>query len=105
METNITSAAGAPASIEDLVANHIGAIADHERLFHLSDWGLVSDGAAGEALGAINDALIALCVARPSDRPQIELRRAYLNAVLPEAVDGCAALSKSVFHWLLWTEH
>jgi hypothetical protein len=105
METNITSAANAPASIEDLVANHIGALADHYRLFHLSDWGLVSDDAPGKALGAINDTLIALCAARPYDRDQAELRRAYLTAVLPEAVDGCAALSKSVFHWLLRTEH
>lgn len=104
METNTTSAAGAPAPVEMLVADHINALAEHDRLFQLGDWGLVPEDEVRAALGPLNDALIALCAARPTDPPQIELRRAYLNAVLPEAVDGSAELAKSIFHWLLKTD-
>lgn len=87
-------------SMQELIAAHVNALAEHNRLFALSDWGLVGDEAACDALDPLDDALVAICRARPLERADHELRERYLAGVLPDAMDSnrtvtellCAAL-------------
>ncbi|CDN92509.1 hypothetical protein [Agrobacterium tumefaciens] len=96
MKTNISRPAVGPVPVRELVAEHIGAIANHERLFQLNDWGLVEQDEVRMALGPVDEILIEICAARPSEASEIELRRAYLRNVLPDAIYDNKALTEEV---------
>lgn len=82
--------------VEALIANHINAVIEHERLFNLEDWGLASKEDVRAALNPIDDALVALCAAQPSDAVAAGRRAKYLNAKAPDAIYGNSALIASV---------
>ncbi|MBY5797773.1 hypothetical protein [Rhizobium leguminosarum] len=107
---NITSSAGAPAPrkwllpllpIDALVTAHITAVTNHERIFKLEDWGLVESERVSGSIRLIDNAMLALCTARPTEAPQIALRRSYLISTLPDYVDGSNARANAVFEALL----
>ena len=84
--------------IQQLIANHINAQAEHDRLFSLEDWKLNPFDRVSAALGPLDDALIAICAARPTDDAERELRSAYLDALkIPSLVDGTPALEDTVY--------
>jgi len=101
METNNTCAACAPVPIDSLVANHISALAEHDRLFQLSDWALVENSVVSAAVPPIDHALIAICKARPSSEPEYRLRRSYLISVLPDYLEDSKARANYVLEALL----
>ena len=82
--------------IETLIVRHIEAIAEHNRLFALNDQGLAPDRAVSDALGPIDDALIALCAVRPSRQDAADRRAEYLNNEIWDAIDSCEGLGKAV---------
>lgn len=85
----------APAIVPALIAIHIRAQAEHDRLFNLSDWGMADHDEVQEAVAAIDRALIAICAARPSSPEDAKLRREYLIDRLPSALEGCPGLTKA----------
>lgn len=72
--------------IEKMIANHINAVIEHERLFNLHDWGLALDADVAAALAPIDDALVTLCATRPGDASAGSRRAEYLNANVPQAI-------------------
>jgi hypothetical protein len=81
---------------QHLIAAHITAETDHERLFHLEDWGLVDEAAVFDAIVPVEDALIAICRARPTEQADIDLRRRYLTDHLAEAIYADRARAQRV---------
>lgn len=86
--------------IGQLIADHINACADHERMFRLNDYDLAEDAAVDAACQQIDAALLALCRARPTTLKD-QLRFEYLSPRLVEATDGSRGLIKTVFDALL----
>lgn len=82
--------------IETLIANHINAVAEHDRLFTLEDWGLASQKDVSASLEPIDAALVALCAARPDDAAAEARRAAYLKAKVPEAIYCERTLTEAV---------
>lgn len=72
--------------IETLIANHINATAERDRLFYLEDWGLASKEDLNATLGPVDAALIALCAAQPDDAVAASRRAKYLNSKVPQAL-------------------
>jgi hypothetical protein len=87
--------------VEALIAAHINAKAEHDRLFALNDQGLASNQAVSDALGPLDDALIALCAARPVEAAACSRRAEYLNATVPDAIDCNMGLTKAVISALV----
>lgn len=83
-------------NVRRLIAAHINAIAEHDRLFNLNDWKLVDDATVCEALRPIDDALVAICAARPAETCDIELRQSYIADHAAKAIDGCPELIQRV---------
>lgn len=82
--------------VESLIAAHINAVADQNRLFELGDWGLASKEDIRAAAEPVDAALIDLCAARPSDAAADARRAEYLNVKVPEAVYGDTDLANAV---------
>jgi hypothetical protein len=82
--------------IEALIAAHINAVAEHERLFNLEDWGLAPKEDVSAALAAIDDALVAICAARPADAVAGGRRAKYINDKAAEAIYGDTGLTEAV---------
>lgn len=74
--------------IENLISAHINAFAEHDRLYHLSDWGLCDDRLAGDALGKADAILVQLCRTRPVSPEAATRRREYLSAKVPPTIEG-----------------
>lgn len=83
-------------AIETLIASHINAVAELDRVFYLEDWGLASKEDVNAKLDPVNAALLALCAAQPSDAVAAGRRAEYLNSKVPEAIDGCKGLTVAV---------
>lgn len=84
-------------NVNALIKAYEEAIAHHDRLFNQD----ASQEVCAEALGPINDALIAICADRPTSPEGRQRRRKYLAGRLFEDTDGCAGLIKAVFDALL----
>jgi hypothetical protein len=82
--------------IEALIAAHINAVAEHERLFNLEDWGLAPKEDVSAALTPIDDALVAICAARPADAAAEARRTKYINDKVAEAIYGDTGLTEAV---------
>lgn len=82
--------------IEGLIAAHINASAEHDRLFDLEDWGLASKEELNAALAPVDAALVALCAAQPGDAAATSRRAKYLNSKVPEAIHSERTLAAAV---------
>lgn len=74
--------------IKNLISAHINAFAEHDRLYHLSDWGLCDDRLASDAICKADEVLVQLCKARPVSPEAVTLRRQYLSAKVPPTIEG-----------------
>lgn len=100
--TNITTAAvPATTSIQQLVAAHIEASANHNRAFDLIGWKVANEGEFGDTIAPIDAAIIALCAARPLTPEEATLKREYLKQELYPVVDGNEGMTKRVVNALL----
>lgn len=79
--------------IGQLVADIAQADADHAHAFNQPN----SDDECFAALGKMDDAIIALCAARPTSSEAIEARRAFLAGNLYDQVEGRDGMLKEVF--------
>lgn len=87
---------------QKLIADHINARAEHDRLFNLEDWKLVDSKVESEALDAADDALVALCAGRPETEEDRELWSKYLASIdIPQKIDGCRDLTGRVIAALI----
>jgi hypothetical protein len=82
--------------IEALIAAHINATADRDRLLDLQDWGLASKEDANATQSPFDAALIALCAAQPGDAAAAGRRAKYLNDRVPEAIYCARRLTVAV---------
>lgn len=89
------------ATIADLIAGHILAKAEHDKLFELSDHGLADEAEVTATLDPLDDALIAICAARPADRGEQAFRAKYLRAVLPNAIASAPELAGEIVEALV----
>lgn len=87
--------------VERLISDHVATCEEHERLFRANDNGSASDEQVSAAIGPINDALEALCRARPCSPQARERRRAYLSAEIVPYVDGVPEMMQRVVDALL----
>lgn len=78
-------AASATARVEQLVIDHINAVAEHERRFQLRGHGLADRDEVNSALKVVEDTLVAVCGARAETLAEAELKTAYLRDNLAEA--------------------
>ncbi len=82
--------------VETLIAAHINAVAEYNRLFDLEEWGLASKEDLHAAAEPVDAALIDLCAARPSDAAADARRAKYLNVKVTEAIYGDTDLTNAV---------
>lgn len=89
-----------------MIAAHIEAVAEHNRLFDLADWKIVPQSEPQAALLRIDNALIALCAERPATPAEAQLRFDYLMTGdrLQQATAQDVGLLYSVFEALLKPE-
>ena len=88
--------------VQQLIADHINARAEHDRLFNLEDWKLVDGKVESEALDAADDALVALCAGRPETEEDRKLWIRYLSSIdIPQKIDGCRDLTGRVIAVLI----
>jgi hypothetical protein len=80
------------ATVKQLIADVAQADADHARAFGQQD----SDDECFAALGRMDDAIIALCAARPTSPEAYEARRAFLAGNLYDQVEGRDGMLKAV---------
>ncbi|MBW8285053.1 MAG: hypothetical protein K0M55_15790 [Rhizobium sp.] len=85
-------AATATTLVDKLVADHINAMAEHERRFQLREHGLTGQEDVRAALKPIEDSLVAICGARPQTTAEAELKCSYLRDHLAEAAHENAEL-------------
>lgn len=83
-------------SMQQLISAHITAVADQERKFHLQDWGLIDQASVRNATDPADDALVAICGARPTEQADVDLRRSYLADHLGEAIYAEKTLTQRV---------
>jgi hypothetical protein len=83
-----------PSAMQRLVAAHIAADAEYERLAGLNDWGMLDEASLRDATDPIDEALLAICRARPSDPADIDLRKSYLADNLRRSIEGCKDLTQ-----------
>jgi hypothetical protein len=87
------------------IANHIHACAEARRQGELEDWKLIPKGAEFLSYDAMDDALVAVCAARPTDGGDLAIWQKYLRSIeIPAKIDGCADLSKRVVAALIGGE-
>lgn len=101
MEGTDKHAVSATTPIRQLVAAHIDAVANHDRIFSLSDWKVIDRDEMHDALKPVDDALIALCAGRPSTQEEAKLKQLYLDAELHRAVYNNEGLTKRAIDALL----
>jgi hypothetical protein len=89
------------APVAVLIAAHIASVAEHDCVFNLSDWGLADGSSANAKVDAVDDALLAICSARPSSQDEADLRRRYLVSKLPSALAGSDDLLKAAIAALI----
>jgi hypothetical protein len=75
-------------SVPDLIAAHRAAIAEHDRVFELADWGKATQDEVAATLDMIDDALLALCAARPRSAGDQAKRAKHLERHLPDELEG-----------------
>lgn len=93
--TNTTTASPAATTlIEQLITAHIEAVAHHDRAFDLIDWKLATEDEFGDTIGPVDDAIIALCSARPSSPEEATLKRDYLKSELFSILDSNLGMTK-----------
>lgn len=88
-------------SSSSLIAAHIAARHEHDRIFDLSDWGMAPEEDATKAADAIDDALLAICRARPKSAEDATMRRKYILDYALEAVQGRPHFTLEVIEALL----
>ncbi len=88
------------------IANHIHASAEARRQGELEDWKLIPKESEFPAYDAMDDALVAVCAARPIDNSaDLAVWKKYLRSIeIPEKIDGCSDLSKRVLAALIGGE-
>lgn len=70
------------------IANYISACAEARRQGELEDWKLIPEGAEFPAYDAMDDALVALCAARPAIRGDLAIWQSYLRSIdMPRKID------------------
>ncbi|RWO95097.1 hypothetical protein [Mesorhizobium sp.] len=96
---------GPLSAMSSLIAAHINATAEHERLFRLQDWHLVAQTIETAALDPLDDVLVALCAARPTTPREQWLRQKYLASLkIADKINGCRGLTESVLEALIGPE-
>ncbi|PZU18944.1 MAG: hypothetical protein DI589_22955 [Shinella sp.] len=101
MEGTDKHAVSATTPISQLVAAHIEASTNHNRAFDLIGWKVAKEGEFGNTIAPIDDAIIALCAARPSTLEEATLKREYLKQELYPVLDGNEGMTKRVVEALL----
>ena len=90
------------ADLSKMIAHHINARSELERVIRLEDWKLGDQMAVHAAAQAVDDAVVALCAARPQTESDRQLRQEYLHEInLPVTVEGCRRLTERVIAALL----
>lgn len=84
-------------NVDALIKAYEDAIAHHNKIFEED----APQAECAAALDPANDALIAICAARPATPEGRRRRREYLSERLFEDTDGCADLIKAAFAALL----
>lgn len=88
--------------IVQLIGDHQIALAEHDRLSTLNDYGRgVSDAEVSAALDPIDNALEALCSARPATPEAASARKSHLSTVLVGALEGRPEMTQIVIDLLL----
>lgn len=80
------------ATVKQLIADIAQADADHAHAFNQPN----SDDECSAALGRMDDAIIALCSARPTSSEAQEARGAYLASNLYDQLEGRDGMLKAV---------
>ena len=101
MEGTDKHAVSATTSIQQLVTAHIEVTARHNRAFDLIGWKIAKEEEFGNTIDPIDDAIIALCAARPSTTEEATLKREYLKQELYPVLDGNEGMTKRVVEALL----
>jgi hypothetical protein len=79
------------------IAEHIHASAEARRQGELEDWKLIPKGSEFPCYDAMDDALVAVCAARPTDNADLAIWQKYMRSIEVAAkIDGCADLSQRV---------
>jgi hypothetical protein len=87
------------------IANHIHASAEARRQGELEDWKLIPKGSEFPSYDAMDDALVAVCAARPADGQDLAIWQKYLRSIeIPAKIDGCTDLSRRVVAALIGAE-
>ncbi|TGR84247.1 hypothetical protein EN866_33425 [Mesorhizobium sp. M2D.F.Ca.ET.223.01.1.1] len=63
------------------IENHINASAECRRQCELSDWGLIPKDSEFASCDAMDEALVAVCAARPLAEDDLKAWRRYLRSV------------------------
>lgn len=88
--------------VQQLIADHINAAAEQSRLFNLEDWKLIDGDEETAAIEPMDDALVAICSARPVTDEEKALRQHYLRSInVPDRIVGCHDLTKRVVDALI----
>lgn len=87
------------------IAEHIHASAEARRQGELEEWKLIPKGSEFTSYDAMDNALVAVCAARPSDSADLAIWQKYLRSIeIPAKIDGCDELSKRVVAALIGGE-